>query len=137
MPTLSQRLIAHELRSAAGDGEAARAAFRVCEGLRRQLCALAGVAGYRALIARALALARGRSPWLAEAKIETDGTITFPADIATRIADAEFARGGLLLVAELLGLLSTLIGETLTLRLVSNAWPDLPLLPSANETDPS
>lgn len=137
MPTLSQRLVAHELRSSAGDGEAARAAFRVCEGLRRQLCSLAGVAGYRALIARALVLARARASWLAEVKIETDGTIAFPADIPTRVGDAEFARGGLVLVAELLGLLSTLIGEALTLRLVSNAWPDLPPLPSANETDKS
>jgi hypothetical protein len=137
MPTLSQRLIAHELRSASGDGEAARAAFRVCEGLRRPLCALAGVAGYRALIARALALARGRSPWLAEVKIEPDGTLVFPADQANRLEDAEFARAGGLLVAELLGLLSALIGETLTLRLVSNAWPDLPPCPSAIQMDPS
>ena len=137
MSTLSQRLIAHERRSAADAGEAARAAFLVCERLRRPLCVLAGVAGYRALLARSLALARVRFPWLSEVKIAPDAALDFPSETAALLAPGEIERGGSLLVAELLGLLSVLIGDTLTLRLVRNAWPDLQPPPSETEMDPS
>jgi hypothetical protein len=135
MSTLSQRLIAHERRSAADAGEAARAAFLVCDRLRRPLCVLAGIAGYRALLARSLALARARAPWLVEVKIAPDAALDFPPEAAARLAPAEFERGGALLVSEFLGLLSVLIGDTLTLRLVSNAWPDLQPPPSETEMD--
>ena len=59
---LAQSLIAHE--GAAGNTSEPMefAAFRVCETLRRPVCALAGVPGFRALLSRALALARAEAP---------------------------------------------------------------------------
>ena len=36
----------------------------------------------------------------------------------------ELEMGGVVLVAHLLGLLATFIGESLTLRLARDAWPD-------------
>jgi hypothetical protein len=137
MLSLSQRLVAHEHRPADADDSPGRAAFRVCEKLRQPLCTLAGVAGYRSLIARSLALARARHPWLAQIAIGADATLDLPAEIESRLDPGELDRGGALLVAELLGLLSALIGDTLTLRLVRNAWPEATAAFSKTETAPS
>lgn len=134
--TLTQNLIALELRPEDGEGAAGRAAFRVCEKMREPLCVLAGSAGYRSLLSRALALARHRSAWLAELKIRPDGALEFPAGTGAP-GDAGEAAGGAALVSELLGLLSTLIGDTLTLRLVRNVWPGVATSLSKSKTDPS
>jgi hypothetical protein len=134
---LAQNLIARELRPEDGAGAPARAAFRVCQRFREPLCILAGVAGYRSLLSRALTLARPREPWLAEVKCGPDGTLEFPGGDGAWDDVEAASRGGALLVTELLDLLSTLIGDTLTLRLVRNVWPDAGTLPSKQETDPS
>ena len=39
----------------------------------------------------------------------------------------ELFEGGVVLVAQLLGLLAAFIGEDLTLRFVREVWPDVPL----------
>ena len=39
----------------------------------------------------------------------------------------EFSEGGVVLLAQLLGLLVAFIGENLTLRLVREVWPKVPL----------
>lgn len=135
--TLTQNLIALELRPEDGEGAAGRAAFRVCEKMREPLGVLAGTAGYRSLLARALTLARSRAPWLAELKVRPDGALEFPAEAGVTRDAGEAASGGAALVAELLGLLSTLIGDTLTLRLVRNVWPGVDASPSKSHTDPS
>jgi hypothetical protein len=133
--SLTQNLIARELRPEDGVGAAARAAFRVCQKFREPLYVLAGAAGYRSLLSRALALARPREPWLAGVKCGPDGTLEFPGGDEAWGDVESAARGGALLVTELLDLLSTLIGDTLTLRLVRNVWPDVDAPPSKQETD--
>lgn len=135
--TLTQRLLACELEPLDGEDLPGRAAFRVCEKLRQPLCVLAGVGGYRSLLSRSLALARVRAPWLSQVKLTPGGALDFPVETEVPIDPAEAARGGAILVAELLGLLSTLIGDTLTLRLVLNVWPDVSAPLSETETDPS
>lgn len=135
---LTQRLLAIERPPPDGRRDLpAGAAFRVCEKLRQPLCVLAGVAGYRSLLSRARTLALARAPWLAQVKIGPDGALGFPPEVECRIDQKEADRGGALLVSELLGLLSTLIGDTLTLRLVRNVWPDATTPLSENEMDPS
>lgn len=139
IPSLTRNLIARELRAedGVGDGAAGAAAFRVCQKFREPLCVLAGVAGYRSLLSRALALARPGEPWLAGVKCGLDGMLEFPAGGGILDDPEAAARGGALLLTELLGLLSTLIGDMLTLRLVRNVWPDADTPPSKSETDPS
>jgi hypothetical protein len=39
----------------------------------------------------------------------------------------ELLEGGVVLVAQLLGLLTAFIGQTLTLRFVREIWPEVPL----------
>lgn len=136
MPTLTERLLACERRPDDPDDSEGRAAFRVGEKLRPLLSTLAGAAGYRSLLTRALVLARARVPWLAEITPTADGALGHIDDLETRLDADEFARGGSALVDELLGLLTTLIGESLTLRLVRNVWPDVDS-PSESPKDPS
>ena len=45
--------------------------------------------------------------------------------VRTRVVPAEIAQGATVLVAQLLGLLTALVGEALTMRIVRQAWPEL------------
>lgn len=110
----------------------AQAAFRVCEKLRRSLSVLTGVVGFRSVLARALVLARAEAPWLEELRLGADGSLELPAGLESRIGEGEAARGGAVLVASLLGLLVTFVGEMLTLRLVQDVWPKAALGESGN-----
>ncbi|MGC2425121.1 MAG: hypothetical protein WA666_12305 [Nitrospirota bacterium] len=99
------------------------AAFCVCEKLRKPLSALAGAEGYKALISRALTLARKEAPSLGTVRVTEDGVLEWPGVFAERDADES---AGVALVGQLLGLLAIFIGESLTLRLVRDIWLDAP-----------
>ena len=121
---LAQRLLAYEAAAGEHSEPAESAAFRVCAKLRQPLITLAGVAGFRSLLSRALTLARAEAPRLRAEQIEADGSLKGLDEIASQ-TDKEQARdGGAILVAQLIGLLLTFIGEGLTLRLVQDVWPE-------------
>lgn len=98
-------------------------AQRVCEKLQVSLTQFAGEDGFTALLRRALALARADVPAMQAVRLKQDCTLegidALAADATNGGADAAVA-----LIAHLLGLLVTFIGEPLTLRLVREAWPD-------------
>ncbi len=96
------------------------AAVRTCIRLRATLSKLVGMAGFCALMSRALAMAKCDAPSLAAVKMLPDGSLEGLAD-ADHDADA-----GVIVVARFLGLLATFIGEPLTLGLVNDIWPDAP-----------
>jgi len=121
---IAQTLISEEIRASDPSASKAIAAFRVCEKLRRSLSILAGVAGFRSLMARALTLAAADVPWLSEVQIKPNGSLVIPNGLKDE-SQQEVANGGTALVAHLVGLLVTFIGETLTLRLAQNVWPKL------------
>jgi hypothetical protein len=127
-PTVSRnlagRLLAYEAAAGENSEPTESAAFRVCEKLRQPLCSLAGVAGFRSLLSRALALARAEAPSLSAVQVSTDGSLKGLDELGPQ-RDKDMANeGGALLIAQLLGLLLTFIGEGLTLRLVQDAWPE-------------
>ena len=112
------------------------AAFCVCEKLRQALSTLAGVTGYRSLISRALTLAKKEAPSLGEVQVKEDGSLERTGAIELQQCMDEAAKkGGTLLVAQLLGLLVTFIGQALTLRLVRDLWPDAPFEDMNSETE--
>ena len=112
------------------------AAFRVCEKLRQPLSTLAGATGYRSLISRALTLAKKEAPSLGEVQVKEDGSLERTGAIELQQGMDEAAKkGGALLVAQLLGLLVTFIGQALTLRLVRDLWPDAPFEDMNSETE--
>ena len=103
------------------------AAFDGCEKLRPQLVTLMGNGGYRALLGRALALAGVELPWLRMVHVNADASLAGLEEFRTQLDPVEFFEGGVLLLSRLLGLLVTFIGENLTLRLMHQIWPDIPL----------
>jgi hypothetical protein len=116
---IANQLIAFEsdLQSVSDADE--NATCRVCEKLRRPLITLAGTAGFNSLLQRALALARREALALDAVSVEPDGSLKGlegAAALATPV-----------LVAHLLNLLITFIGHTLTMRLLHDIWPDMPL----------
>ena len=121
---LAQRLLTYEAVVGKNSEPTETAAFRVCAKLRRPLITLAGVAGFRSLLARALTLARAEAPSLSVVQVAADGSLKGLDELEPQI-DKEQARDeGAILIAQLLGLLLTFIGEGLTLRLVQDVWPE-------------
>ena len=99
-------------------------ALHTCDKLRAPLAKLAGIQGFNSLLSRALSLASRQVPSLVGVRVEADGSLTGLDAIDLDADKSEGARhGGTVLVAELLKLLVTFIGESLTLSLVRNAWP--------------
>jgi len=100
------------------------AAFRVCAKLRDPLIILAGVAGFRSLLSRALTLARAEAPGLSAVQVEADGSLKGLDELEPQIGTDRAENAGAILIAQLIGLLLTFVGEGLTLRMVQDVWPE-------------
>jgi hypothetical protein len=88
-----------------------------------------GTLGFRALVSRALALASAQVPWLHAVHVKSDGMLDgldLP-ELEAQVSREKIAEGGAELIAQLLGLLVTFIGANLTLQLVCDIWPRVPL----------
>ncbi|MBK7752813.1 MAG: hypothetical protein IPI41_09470 [Flavobacteriales bacterium] len=127
---LAERLLADERDP--GEGASDPPVARVCGKLGALLSKLAGAAGYRSLLSRALALAQAEAPALKTLHVLPDGKLIGFYEATEGTHKEEFARSEVALVAQLLGLLNTFIGEPLTLQLVKEAWPEIDLDPSAD-----
>ena len=101
-------------------------AFQVCEKLRLHLGTLMGAAGFRELLSCALPRAQAEIPWLGALRVKADGALEEVEELNAKRNPDELAEGGVVLVAQLLGLLVAFIGEDLALRFVSEVWPDVP-----------
>jgi hypothetical protein len=122
---LAQRLLAYEAVEGKNSAPAESAAFRVCAKLRRPLITLAGVAGFRSLLSRALTLAKAEAPSLSLVQVAADGSLKGLDELEPQIDNEQAGDEGAILIAQLLGLLLTFIGEGLTLRLVQDVWPEV------------
>ena len=121
---LALRLLACEAAAGENSEPTESAAFRVCAKLRRPLIALAGVAGFRSLLSRALTLARKRAPSLSAVQVAADGSLQGLDELGPQIDKEQAREGGAILIAQLIELLLTFIGEGLTLRMIQDAWPE-------------
>ena len=124
----AERLIAYEMRRNAASKSKPTAGFVVIETLKPLFCALMGAAGFRALLSRALVLANAEVAWLGELHVREDGSFEGLNELEAQANSEEIVEGGIVLLARLLGLLVTLIGEDLTLQLLGNG-NDLQLAP--------
>lgn len=120
---LARQLLAGEkLRVDSSHGDA-DPAVQACEKLRLPLTKLAGVAGYSSLMSRALTLAKRQAPSLERLRVGADGSLIVSNGVP-KVSDTAgpAAPAAVVLVAEMLNLLVTLIGEPLTLSLVRESW---------------
>jgi hypothetical protein len=126
---LAQRLLAYENAAGKTSEPTEFAVFRVCETLRQPLCALAGVAGFCSLLSRALTLARAEAPNLSAVQVSADGSLQGLDELRSQV-DADQAReAGIILITQLLGLLVRVVGEAMTVQLVtSEILPDFRFL---------
>ena len=126
---LALRLLAYQNAAGKTSEPTEFAAFRVCETLRQPLITLAGLAGFRSLLSRALTLARAEAPRLSAVQVAADGSLQGLDELRPQV-DADQAReAGIILITQLLALLVRVVGEATTLQLVtSEVLPDFRFL---------
>ncbi len=121
---LAERIYAQAVREATTT-DVAGIVKRIHEKLAQALSPMIGDAGFAAMMARTIQMARAEYPRL-------DGAVgfsvePFPENLASWLEGQEPAliqAVGVALLARFLVLLSTLIGTELALRLLSPTWPD-------------
>jgi hypothetical protein len=96
------------------------ATVRVYERLRRQLGAPVGTDGFQALASRALALAKSESPRLSAVQITANGGLRGLGEVESQTDADDDGEVGIILIAQLLGLFLTFLGEATTLRLIED-----------------
>jgi hypothetical protein len=127
MRDFAKRLMAYETGGNKSSETRPSSAFHVGDKLRPHLAALMGNGGFQVLLARALVLASTEVPWLRAVQVKTDGTLEGLEELHGQVGPGEFFEGRVVLLAQLLELLVAFIGEKLTLLLVREAWPRVPL----------
>jgi hypothetical protein len=109
-----------------GQAQAGVSDYPVTERMRPQLARLMGSDWVRILLTRALALATIETPWLSQAEVSPRGDLEGLRHISREMDPDDFLEGRVVLLAQLLGLLVTFIGPSLTWGLVDEIWPDIP-----------
>jgi hypothetical protein len=127
MRSIAKHLIVAETRRNSASKVAAKGLFPVTDKLRPHLATLVGRGGVRGLIVRALTLATAEVSWLHAVRVNADGDLEGLEPLGESLAPGEFLEGRVVLLAQLLGLLVTFIGPSLTSRLVGEIWPKLTL----------
>jgi hypothetical protein len=128
MRNFARCLIAYEtLENKSSSGTKPPASFPVCEKLRLELATFMGKTGFHTLLSRSLALSTAEVPWLCAVRAQADDSLAGLEELHAQLGPEEFSEGEVILLAQLLGLLVAFIGEKLTVRLVCEVWPNVPL----------
>jgi hypothetical protein len=117
---LARSLVASEADAAKATLHTEPATVRVYEKLRRQLSEPVGADGFQTLASRALALARSESPRLNAVEVTANGGLRGLGEIESKTGTDEDGEVGIILIAQLLGLFLTFLGEVTTLRLIED-----------------
>jgi hypothetical protein len=121
-----RRMLAREAGTGAGAPAIAAAARRLCERLAEQLTPLIGDAGVAAICARSLHLTQRSVRELAPVGASAQGEAPF-ALLQLSLEQQEPAaatEAAVAVLATASELLASFIGESLTTRLLREAWPD-------------
>ena len=117
---LARSLVASEADPATTCLHTEPATVRVYERLRQQLGAPVGVDGFQVLASRALALAKSESPRLSGVQVTANGGLRGLGEIESQTDTDEDGDVGIVLIAQLLGLFLTFLGEATALRLIED-----------------
>jgi hypothetical protein len=117
---LARSLVASEADASTTSLHSEPATVRVYERLRRQLGSPVGVDGFQSLASRALALAKSQSPRLSAVQVTANGDLRGLGEVESQTDADEDGEAGINLIAQLLGLFLTFLGEATTLRLIED-----------------
>jgi hypothetical protein len=126
---LARRLLAYEGLTAATSIAAKPAILRLYEKLRGQLSTPLGAAGFRALASRALTLAKSKAPGLAMIQVSADGFLHGLEELDSPIGTDQESEAGVVLIEQFFDLFLNFLGDTLTMQLVDDIYPDLKVKP--------
>jgi len=127
MRDFAERLIVYETKGNKSSETKTAVVFLVGEKLGPHLATFMGNVGFSALLSRALVLTNAEVPWLRAVHVKADGSLEGLDGLGAQVNPAEIFEGRVVLLAQLLGLLVAFIGEKLTLSLVHQIWPKIPL----------
>lgn len=127
MREFAERLIAYEVKGNKSCETKPAVVYLVDKKLGPHLATLMGNVGFSALLSRALMLANAEIPWLRAVHVNADGSLEGLDELGAQVNPAAIYEGRVVLLAQLLGLLVAFIGEKLTLNLVHQIWPKVPL----------
>jgi hypothetical protein len=116
----ARRLVASEVDTESPSARTEGATLRVYEKLRQKLRAPVGVDGFQALAARALSLAKSQSPKLSTVQVMATGDLSGLSEVELQAGKDEEDVVGIILIAQLLGLFLTLLGEAATVSLIES-----------------
>ena len=117
---LARSLVASEADASTTSLHSEPATVRVYERLRRQLGSPVGVDGFQVLASRALALAKSHSPRLNAVQVTANGGLRGLGEVESQTDADDDGEAGIILIAQLLGLFLTFLGEATTLRLIED-----------------
>jgi hypothetical protein len=116
----ARSLVASEADASTASLHVEPATVRVYDRLRRQLGAPVGTDGFQALASRALALAKSESPRLSAVQITVNGGLRGLGAVESQSDADEDGEAGIILIAQLLGMFLTFLGEATTLHLIED-----------------
>ncbi len=117
---LARSLVAREADTSTTSLRGEPATVRVYDRLRRQFSAPVGVDAFRVLASRAVALAKSESRQLSAVQITANGGLRGLGEVESQTDTEEDGEVGVVLIAQLLGLFVTFLGEATTLRLIED-----------------
>jgi len=117
----ARTLIASEVDADSPSARTEGATLRVYENLRRQFCAPVGSDAFQALVSRALSLAKLQFPGLSAVSVTANGGLRGLGEVETPLSTVEDGEVGIILIAQMLRLFITLLGEAATSRLIEDA----------------
>jgi hypothetical protein len=117
---LARGLVASQVDPATTRLHTSPATVRVYDRLRHQLSGPVGADGFQSLASRALALAKSESPRLSAVQVTVNGGLRGLGEVESQTDTDEDGELGIILIAQLLGLFLTFLGEATTLRLIED-----------------
>jgi hypothetical protein len=131
LKSLAQRLLVHEAKNSPNPAKLAEALEVCCQRLHRRLDPLVGAGGFRALLDRALFLAKKEHAWLEGVEIQAYPGCELNAlnEAMTGRKPSEIRETLTIILANVIWLLVTFIGEDIVYGLIEEAWPGTKLPP--------
>jgi hypothetical protein len=128
---LARWLVTTEMGAAKGALSGSAAAGRVFDKLSQRLAQLITPVGSEALLMRAVHLSSAEFPFLdrVQATPATASLIDRLRETAATVEPVQAHEGFVLVLGTLVALLDSFIGRELTLRLLRDVWPELPVTP--------